>query len=111
VPDFKDFVTPIHVGELHLLQRVLFFIGMVSLVGAFFVKSIPIGLAGSGMMFGAVALNQMVDLVLGLRPGGTWKGSLVLLSQLLIAAALCALALALAWGLYAHGPTFLVGHG
>jgi hypothetical protein len=112
MPDLNDFVAPIHVRELHLLQRVLFFVGMVSLVGAFVVKSAPIGLAGIGVMLGAVALNHTVNLVLGLHSGGPWTGRIVLVSQLLIAAALSLLALSSAWGLFAHGSVaYFLKHG
>lgn len=55
--DAKDFIPPVHFKELHLLPRVIFLIGAVCFIGAFFLKSFLIGFGGIVIVFAALTLN------------------------------------------------------
>jgi hypothetical protein len=105
--DLKDAASLFHFRELHLLERVIFFVGSVLLIGSFFVKTFIVGFAGVGMIFAATTLNLVVDMTLRFgfyfkkKPGHgiPWA----LLWQALVAIALTATTLLLAFYFYRHG--------
>jgi hypothetical protein len=105
--ELKDAVALVHFRELHLLPRVVFFIGAVFLVGAFFVKVFVLGFAGVGVMLAATTLNLIIDMLLcfGLyfakKPecGIPWA----LLLQSILALALTIATLVLTFYFYRHG--------
>jgi hypothetical protein len=67
--DAKDF------RELHLLPRVIFSLGGIAFVGAFYVHSTWIGLIGLATVLIGVGLNLTVDVVISCAPRLWWWGS------------------------------------
>ncbi len=59
--DLKDAKYLVHFRELHFLPRVIFAIGGVSFVGAFFVKQPLIGALGIVVIFAACTLNLVIN--------------------------------------------------
>jgi hypothetical protein len=75
-------ISPDDFKELHLLPRVIFTIGGISFVGAFYLHSLSIGLLGLATLLFGVGMNLAIDAV---RHPKWWKWGA-------IQAAVCALA-------------------
>jgi hypothetical protein len=60
--------------ELHLLPRVLFTIGGIAFVGAFYAHSLSIGLIGLATLLFGVGLNLIIDAVMAPK---LWKWGIV----------------------------------
>src|SRR5450432_3442612 len=103
--ELKDLVAAVHFRELHLLPRVVFFIGTVFLIGSFFVKVYLFGFAGVGVMLAATTLNLAIDMLLCLAL--YFKNEHVfpwaLLLQSILALALSVATLILTFYFYRHG--------
>lgn len=104
--DWKDAASLVHFRELHFLPRVIFFIGAVFLIGAFFVKTPILGFLGVGVMLAATALNLVINALsfseVSLR-NRTFSIHWTFVLQAVLALALTVVTLILTYYFYEHG--------
>jgi hypothetical protein len=110
--DWDEIASLIHFRELHFLPRVIFSIGAIFLIGAFFVKLFTLGFLGVGVILAGSALNLVINTLLSIgryhrdkTVGFPWT----LFWQAILALALTVITLWLLYFFYRHGkmPTFL----
>jgi hypothetical protein len=109
----EDAKELVHFRELHFLPRVIFSIGAILLIGAFFVREAFLGVFGIGVVFAASTLNLLINVILGVQ-GSIKKKALqipwMLISQGLLAFVLASVCLYASIYYFRHGvlaPVFL----
>ena len=63
----EDAKELVHFRELHFLPRVIFSVGAVLLIGAFFVKEPLLGVFGIGVIFAGSTLNLLINSILAFQ--------------------------------------------
>jgi hypothetical protein len=110
--DWDEIASYIHFRELHFLPRVIFSIGAVFLIGAFFVKLFILGFLGVVVILAGSALNLVTNTLLGIgryRRDKTVGFPWTLFWQAILALVLAGTTLCLLFHFYRYGemPTFL----
>jgi hypothetical protein len=59
--DLKEATELVHFRELHFLPRVIFSLGVVFLIGSFFVKSFVLGFFGVSVILCSATLNLFIN--------------------------------------------------
>jgi hypothetical protein len=100
VKDVKDLF---HFRELHLFPRVIFFLGLIFLIGSFFVKSFILGFLGVSVVLCSVTLNLFIDWTGSGELDEWWPRNGIVLFQFLLSFAITLGVIYLNYHYYRYG--------
>jgi hypothetical protein len=102
--DFKDATSLVHFRELHFFPRIIFSLGLVFLIGSFFIRNFTLGFFGVGVILFSASVNLFI--------GCTWTDphppyarhiNWTVLSQFLVCALITGAVLYLNYHYYRYG--------
>jgi hypothetical protein len=110
IMDIRDATGLVHFRELHFFPRVIFSLGLVFLIGSFFVKNFLLGFFGVTVILSSATLNLFIN--------STWEEpnepytrhlNWTVLSQFVLALAITGFVAYLNYHYYRHGemPPYL----
>ena len=108
--DLKDATALVHFRELHFFPRVIFSLGLVFLIGSFFVKSFLLGFFGVSVILCSATLNLFINST-WMEPNEPYKRHInwTVFSQFLLALGVTIGVIYLNYYYYRHGqmpPSF-----